>query len=142
MCLCRSRRTAKHWSELNFTLKLDHDGQIDERLTCADPETKRFSPPPRADSASPRLICPEDLPLLQTSYCGSAAISPGRDNATRARPIRNIGVAIVTLRAKGDVLLGHVVKRDGRIPCLKGAAGVPRKVWRVRGCGGSVAKKR
>ena len=64
-----------------------------------------------------------------------AVISAGRRNATPTCPIRHARVPIVILRAERDVLLRHIVKRDGRIPRFERIARIPCKVRRVRSCG-------
>src|SRR5580658_10500448 len=90
-----------------------------------------LAPPPQAVSAGPRLVCPDEEPLLHAKNWRTV-VPARRCNSAAARPIRHARVAVVILPTKRDVLLGHVIKRDGRIPRLERIAGIFRKVRRIR----------
>src|ERR1700730_1743865 len=69
---------------------------------------------------------------------GKSVVAAWRgSDSSRARPVRYAGVTIVVLPAEGDVLAGHVIECERRIPGLERISRISRKVWRIerRRCG-------
>ena len=56
----------------------------------------------------------------------------GRCNSSGSREVRHIRRAVIELRAKSNVLTGHVVKRTGSVPRLELIPWIFRKVGRTR----------
>ena len=116
-------------------LELHKNGQIDKGLILA-----KIREP---DAADPTAAC--RFRGTKEGLARRAAITAcvelrrtviparGRD-AARAGPIGNASVAIIILPAKCDVLLGHIVKGDRRIPSFVRVPGIFSKVRRIRGC--------
>ena len=101
-----------------------------------DPETTRWNSAARwcrKSSRVPALSSSGGNAVFANVIRGSSGISARRRNAATAGPVRHIRVPVVIFPAERDVLLGHVVKRDGRIPRLERISRILRKVRRIRG---------
>src|ERR1039457_1248364 len=115
-----------------FALELDHYADADGGLAVAE-----IGEPDTAGSTAIRIccseiVCPGRAAAGAGVLPGRTGVSAGRGYAAAARPIGHIGMPVSGFRPPGDVLFGHIVESDGRVPHVGLVPGIGGEVGRTR----------
>src|ERR1035441_223819 len=119
-------------------LELDHYADADGGLAVT-----KIGEPDTAGSTAIRscrreVVCPRRCAAGADVLRGRAIISAGRSYAAAAGPIGDIGMPVSRLCKPRDVLFGHPVESDGRVPHVGLVPGIRGEVGRTGDGIGSV----
>src|ERR1022692_4619444 len=115
-----------------FALELDHYADADGGLAVTkigEPDTAGST---AIRSCRGKVVRPGRGAAGADVLRGRAVISAGRGDAAAARPIGDIGMPVSRLCKPRDVLFGHIVESDGRVPHVGLVPGIGGEVGRAR----------